>query len=845
MATAYAFDTTGAAPANLIQNELHTANESNFFNTFFIVPQFAPFYLNNLVVSATTNGVKRTLDYGIDYNYVFKFKAASRSIGTDLYGGLRLVPSSVNPTDIITLQYQTLGGEWTVDPATALDTLLAEGFSEVLSVWDILTEYADTFPAVNHATTFDPATGVQCLLDALNDLAVAIASQDRLSKIVGHLTDYNNPHQDTAATFGLQDMENIPFATPLEVSQGASVHKYISFDQLLVLMNGVTAANQNTTSNAGLNVQGPLTIKSGTPTNYLISDFDSRTTYTLTADLGTAVLNGDTIVYTPPMTLGQETKVGGFKLNTIDHPVTVQQTHLLAPTITFPSSGASVGEGVTFDSSAISTDGGPETEVSATWELATDVGFTTIVQQSVSDTTNLLSWKATGLTTGTTYYARVKYTSTYLGDTNWSNTVSVACIGLLVPSLELQTLYPTDMSADDVTKSGGIGFGQASALAKNGSVYAVGAQNKIVSGLMGAGQVYIYGFSNGQFNLIQTLTEPTPTTYSYFGATLAISGGGETLAVSAAGATNSYATIYIYRLVSGSYQLSKTIDFRSTYGTPSHPFGPILISDDGNTVFFPYITGDESASIPLVLNFATYTFSAGDWTGISEVAPTIPETLTAIVSPYSVFAASADCSTIAVAVDFPATHYSVTGYSHYVFKKTNGNWVVHPFGEGVPNYILRSASVSMNRDGTLIALGRIRIQVSPTQAWVEDVYITKLDSNGLTVLQTIDHPVTNVNNFNDSDMFAMAVAMSSTGNLLAVSDGQDQSTGTAVDQINFYSTTDGSTWTFKSSVPTTIPQPSSMYLTGDGSCLTVSDYTAAYTNASGTLDYAGKVEVFK
>ena len=47
----YPLDMSGNNQANLIEGELHTVSESHFKDYFFIVPEFAPFYVDNFSLS--------------------------------------------------------------------------------------------------------------------------------------------------------------------------------------------------------------------------------------------------------------------------------------------------------------------------------------------------------------------------------------------------------------------------------------------------------------------------------------------------------------------------------------------------------------------------------------------------------------------------------------------------------------------------------------------------------------------------------------------------------------------------------------------------------------------------
>ena len=85
----YDFDPTGSLPANLIVDELHTLTEVNANTYNIIIPEFAPFYTNNLSI-IYNDGVNGdvTLQENVHYVLCLLYIAASRSIGAMIYGGV-------------------------------------------------------------------------------------------------------------------------------------------------------------------------------------------------------------------------------------------------------------------------------------------------------------------------------------------------------------------------------------------------------------------------------------------------------------------------------------------------------------------------------------------------------------------------------------------------------------------------------------------------------------------------------------------------------------------------------------------------------------------------------------
>ena len=79
------------------------------------------------------------------------------------------------------------------------------------------------------------------------------------------------------------------------------------------------------------------------------------------------------------------------------------------PSITGPTSSIEINP-VTITSSQFVSGGKVTTHVSSDWQLATDSSFNNVIQSTSNDTSNLKSWQVSGLSAGTTYYARVRYT---------------------------------------------------------------------------------------------------------------------------------------------------------------------------------------------------------------------------------------------------------------------------------------------------------------------------------------------------------------------------------------------------------------------------------------------------
>lgn len=103
----------------------------------------------------------------------------------------------------------------------------------------------------------------------------------------------------------------------------------------------------------------------------------------------------------------------------------VSPSSVATPTNSTPANAAtSQGKNPTLNTSAFATVGATDTHASSDWQLATDSGFSAIVQSQTASTSNKTSWTVADLSVSTTYYWRVRYNGTNTGASQWSSTFS-------------------------------------------------------------------------------------------------------------------------------------------------------------------------------------------------------------------------------------------------------------------------------------------------------------------------------------------------------------------------------------------------------------------------------------
>ena len=154
---------------------------------------------------------------------------------------------------------------------------------------------------------------------------------------------------------------------------------------------------------------------------YSITDYNSFSTYSVSASAGTASIAGDQITFNAPSSSQSVTLIVTKDGLDFDFSINVLPLGVQTPTNVSPSNGATDQNGsVTLTASAFSWLGLADTHASSDWQVATDSGFTSLVANVVGDTVNKTSYTVTGLSTSQTYYWRVRYTGANNGTSDWS-----------------------------------------------------------------------------------------------------------------------------------------------------------------------------------------------------------------------------------------------------------------------------------------------------------------------------------------------------------------------------------------------------------------------------------------
>ncbi len=331
---------------------------------------------------------------------------------------------------------------------------------------------------------------------------------------------------------------------------------------------------------ATLSIVGVSSVNIGSSTNFTINDYDSSTTYTVSAVGGTVSRSDSVITYVAGMVAG----AGSITVNGRVINLTLVAVAPLAPTLTSPVVFTGLGASIAFTTSAFTMPNGTsDTHMSTDWQVATDSGFSNIVSQSINDTVNKTSWSISGLTENTTYYMRVRVRGTTYGYGGYGNIFVLSTKASFLPTSQIAKIFDPDATTATSSK-----FPNSVSLSEDGSrMICRGRVNN------NDAKAFIFRRDGNAWNLEYTISGMSDN-YS-FNLGCVISGDGTRVAVVYESTYSSYSMVGLIRIYSRT-------DTTWTYETSIAPNGSLT---DTTTHFLnPCFNHDGSRLVSYVRNIA-------------------------------------------------------------------------------------------------------------------------------------------------------------------------------------------------------------------------------------------------
>lgn len=179
MSVTYPLDLSGVAPSNLVKNELHTVSSAQYNDHHIIVPNFAPFYVDNFKAVLRLNGTERVLVEDVDWSFTLSYVTGTRTTGKNMYGAITIHNLDIN--GIIELEYQTIGGDQICDRMYVLTYLADKAYNPRTTIWDIITNVPNALPPTPHYQDYDTFYGQEAVVTKLGEIRDAILENSSLT----------------------------------------------------------------------------------------------------------------------------------------------------------------------------------------------------------------------------------------------------------------------------------------------------------------------------------------------------------------------------------------------------------------------------------------------------------------------------------------------------------------------------------------------------------------------------------------------------------------------------------------------------------------------------------------
>lgn len=192
MTVTYPLDLSGVSQTNLVNSEVHTTTEAHFRDYFFIIPNLAPFFVDNFKLRLKTGDVTRTLVEDVDFSFALPYVTGTRTTGKQMYGAVTLHNLQMN--GILSTDYQTVGGDQIADRLYVLSYLADKAYNPRTTIWDVITNVPNAMPPTPHYQDYNSFFGQEELVTKLAEIRDAILSNSSFTSetIRNFLSSYNN-----------------------------------------------------------------------------------------------------------------------------------------------------------------------------------------------------------------------------------------------------------------------------------------------------------------------------------------------------------------------------------------------------------------------------------------------------------------------------------------------------------------------------------------------------------------------------------------------------------------------------------------------------------------------------
>lgn len=181
----YPLDVTGSALSNRVRGEFQTLSPPTQSDNFqFLIPKSGPFFRDSVKLIHVPTG--RTLERGVDWDPGHYFHSASyetESVKGGIYQSILFLDRTLTgPIELV--EYQVLGGHWSLDENKILEILSNKLQDPRTLTYEQVSDKPDVFPPIDHQHPGNDLTGMREAVSSIYEVAAAIRER---TDFVGNL----------------------------------------------------------------------------------------------------------------------------------------------------------------------------------------------------------------------------------------------------------------------------------------------------------------------------------------------------------------------------------------------------------------------------------------------------------------------------------------------------------------------------------------------------------------------------------------------------------------------------------------------------------------------------------
>lgn len=263
----YLLDPSGVLASNFISSEIHNVVPPSSGPYSLVIPNSGPFYSATVVVRANLTARSNTsyplnalitLTKWVDYIPVYLFTEATSMSGQPVHAGILLLDKAMR--GVIQIDYHALGGDYQLTDGQSAILAAASATNPITDDFSTALGLTAVFASQDIPVKTYPRTIITPVRAALTTEATTMSAMLPLSsplELTTHISDTNNPHGDTAATYHLENVPNWATATPTQAALGTSRNLFVTpkgAAQAVTVRTNVPIATDTTPGTVTLNV---------------------------------------------------------------------------------------------------------------------------------------------------------------------------------------------------------------------------------------------------------------------------------------------------------------------------------------------------------------------------------------------------------------------------------------------------------------------------------------------------------------------------------------------------------------------------------------------------------------